>query len=395
MTGTESVYPENVVVPGIFNSHTHPRDTTLAGDGRAESRIPLFAKAYEEVIAMGNTSPPITSVAIARSKAAQWRALVPHGHRLGIHVAGLLAEGTLPAEVLAGYDCPPGDEAWIAMKIFLRAASNANGADVGDVHAIVPVLNAMTYGPFHHKQRPMALMVHAERKFTPDGRRIALFDRERYAMEQDIDYLLREVPGACIIICHVSDRQTLNMIRDFRRQGYQVFAEIAPHYALYCHDDLFEGLDGGTMFNAHRFCLPVFKTAEDRDAILKAMVSGESWIFFGSDDACHIDDPTRPSGVKINRQGYVVGGQTQVPVAVVSYVIEQFAEAGALDYLAGFLSDNGRDAIGLPRSTRMQAFRRQDWTVPKTLQHQFPDGRTISFQVAMGGQTCKYLCATT
>lgn len=383
-------YPETVEVPGILNTHTHPRDTDAEGDGRAELFIPHLAEVYEDAVGIGNTKQPLTTVALAEAKAEQWRALIPERSNLKLHVAGLITETTHPGEVVAGYDRPEGQEAWVAMKMFLRAASNSNGADVDDVSRMVPVLEAMTNSRFMHKKRPMTLMIHAERKYNQLGGRINFLGRERAAIERDIPYLFEQVPNARIIICHVSDGTTIEAIRHYRQKGLDIRGEISPHYTLYTCDDLFEGPGGGTMLNAHLFCLPIFKTETDRRTIEAAMVSGEECWHYGTDEACHIDNPQKSGGVKINSLGFVVGGQTQVPKATVSYVIEKFVEAGTLEHLVEFLSHNGRDAIGLPRSPVTKRFRRYDWKVEETIGRRSPTLGELQCRVAMAGQWRKY-----
>ncbi len=387
MTNLVNPYPDVIEVPGILSTHEHPRDTDAEGDGRAELIIPHLARAYEDVIAMGNTARPLTTPELARAKAKQWRALIPEDKPLRIHVAGLMTEATTPEEVLAGYN----QQDWAAMKMFLRAVSNSGGADVDDVRKIIPALNAMTYG--EGIRRPIPLLIHAERKFDLHGKRIFFLNREKEAMERDVRFMLSEVPGAALRICHVGDRHTLDMIEELRRQGYDICAEISPHYTQYCIDDLFEGPDGGTALNSHLFCMPFFKTPEDRDAIHGAMVSGKDWLYYGPDNACHIDNTAKDKGVKVSSLGYTVGGQTQIPEATLSYVVEKFVEAGALEHLAGFLSNNGRKALLLPPAQNYATFTRNEWVVPKYIGRTSPTLGELRCKVAMGGQTRQYQIA--
>lgn len=382
-------YPSTIVVPGVINTHTHPRDTDAENDGRAEMHIPLLAEACDVALCMGNTATPLTTSVLAMHKRKQWEALVPAGSRLKLKVGGLLKEDTDPKDVVAGYDQPPGKAAWDYMKMFVRSVSNAHGADVDDMSRIVPVLKAMTLSKFKHRKHPMTLSIHMERKYDLFGRRIFFLDRERASVERDLSYLFSEVPDATIVVCHVTTAYTIEVIRYLRARGLNVFGELPPHYMTYTCDDLIEAPGGGTMLNTHIFCLPVFKTEEDRRAVESAMLSGEEMWLFGCDDACWPDDPTKPVGVKINDKGLVLGGQTQIPAANVSLVIEKFVEAGKEHLLPGFLSLNACKAFGLPTPTTTRTFVRQDWEVPEYLARQTPRGE-IRAKVAMGGQVRKY-----
>ena len=383
-------YPKSIVLPAIFNSHGHPRDTAAESDGRAEMMIPLYAEVFGDIMGMGNTKQPLVTARLARRKGAQWRALIPEGSPLAIHVAGLMHEGTSADEVIAGYDAPRQEQAWIAMKMFMRSVSNSHGADVDDLSRVIPVIRAMADASFRHQKGPMPLCVHAERKHYPGGKRVFFLDRNKESMERDIRRIFKEAPNARVIVCHVNSRHAVGMIREMRGKGFDIWGEIAPHYAQYTCDDLFEGPGGSTMLNAHLFCLPVFGTEEDREAIEEAMLSGEECWFYGDDGACHWDDPALPSGVKINSDGFVLGGQAQIPRATVSYVIEKFVEAGKADLLPGFLSRNGRKAFHLPEAGHETAFKRHEWRVPREFTHDSPTLGLRKARVAMGGKTRRY-----
>lgn len=383
-------YPDEVEIPGILNTHFHGRNTEEDDDGRAEMNIPRLAQVCEDAISIGNTKPPLITPARSASMLAKWRSLIPPESPLKIHAAGLIVESTTPEEVVAGYDKPDGQEDWLVMKMFIRAVSNAGGADVDDVSKIIPVIKAMTRTKFTHKKRPMALMIHAERKYNLRGNRINFLKRDAESMERDIPYIFKEVPEAKIIICHVKSAYALEIIRHFRSQGFDIRGEISPHYTQYVCDDLFEGPEGGTMLNCDIFCLPIFGTEEDREAVEDAMLSGEDFYHFGDDEACHLSDPTKPGGVKINNKGYVVGGQTQLASAVISYVAEKFIRAGKQHLLDKFLSLHGREAVGLPPPQTTLRLQLKKWIVPETIERDSPKlGKQVA-RVAMGGQERMY-----
>ena len=384
-------YPSYVLIAGILNTHTHPRGTDEDGDGRAELTIPLWAEVADDILAIGNTAVPLTTTALAQPHKERWQALVPKGSPMRIHVAGLITEHTDPADVVAGYDRPDGEEVWLSMKMFIRSASNSNHADVDNLDKMIPVLRAMTETKFVHKKRPMALSLHLERKWDVFGQRISFLRREHDSVRRDLLYLLKQVPGAHLIVCHVSDATTIDVIRELRSLGYNVWGEICPHYTIWTCDDLFEGPNKGTAFNSCLFCLPIFKTEMDRRALLSAMLSGEWYWIYGSDGACWLDDPTKAAGVKINSDGFIIGGQTQIERANISYIIQKFVEAGKTEYLNGFLSHNGRDAIGLPRSTARRRFVYSEWKVDKILTRTSPTLGKQKARVAMGDMEMKYM----
>lgn len=386
-THHDVAYPDEVSTEGgIVNSHTHPRDPEKEGDGRTELFMPYYDGVYVDVVCIGNTKMALTTPQLALKRKRLWQ----RHTSARVHVAGLMTEATTPEMIIKAYDQPDDRQAMLAMKMFLRAVSNSGGHDVDDIKTIIPCVKAMANTKWKHRKKPMVLKIHCERKFTPLGRTIQVSDRERIAVERDIEIILKEVPEAVIEICHVSDGATIDAIRYYQSKGYQVHGEISPHYTEYTIDDLFEDGKGGTALNSHVFCLPIFKSQKDRTIILFAMTSGEPWFHFGNDEACHDHDVTKGQGVKINNRGTALGGQTQIPEAIISYVIEKFVEADRLDKLSGFLCHNARRLYGLESRTNVVTkFRRNDWEVPGMISRKLRT-KTINCAVAMGGQTRKY-----
>jgi dihydroorotase len=248
-------YPEIVVIEdGIINEHGHPRNPKIDGDGRSELIIRYYQEVYGDVFGIGNTLIAITTIALAYEMKKKWQALSPWTR---MHVVGLLTENSVPEEIVSGYDRPDGEEAWVAMKMFLRAVSNAHGADVDNIENIMECLRAMTYTKWRHKKKPMRLKIHCERKYTLLGRLIPVMDRERIAFMRDVEYLFTRVPDAEIQICHVSDGDTIEAIRELRRKGFKIYGEISPHYTEYVVDDLFEDEHGAQdSMDIGSVCLP-------------------------------------------------------------------------------------------------------------------------------------------
>lgn len=385
-------YPKQARLIGLLNPHTHPRGGVHIGDGRSELFVPYIASVYEDAVGIGNTPVPLTTTALALAQGQFWNSLVPKGRRCRIHVAVLATERSDIDDIIRGLDGVPGESPIMAVKMFIRSVSNSNGSDVDDIDRVIPLIQAM-FDPSRYRIRkhPPVFMIHAERKFTLLGRRISFLDRERVAVERDIEYILKRVPNAVIVVCHVSLASTIEAIEYYQSKGHQVYGEIAPHYAAQTTDDLFEDGSGGTGFNSHVFCLPILKTSADRMAILGAMLSRKPYFHFGDDEACHNDDPTQPKGVKTNSLGITVGGQTQIPEAVISYVLEQFFEAGlTVRDAQRFLADNARRLYGLPAGERETVFVRDDWEVSTYIERELSDERVVRCRVAMGGQVRKY-----
>ncbi len=388
-------YPPLITIDGICEGHDHPRGTDTDGDGRAELIIPMAAMCEEVILAMGNTKDVVNTSAKARRQKDAWQVLVPQGSPARILVAGLLSKNVDPADIVAGFDKPDGEEDWDAMKVFMYGVSNDAGNSVRHFSEVLPQIRAMTHTNWKHKSRKMPLLIHLERKFKDVhsegdhhdfGERIFILEREYEALKTDLEYLFEMCPEASVTIEHVSDFRTIQLIIELRAKGYDIWGGIAPHYGQYTLDDIFEGPG----VNIHLVCWPLFGSEEDRKKIEDAMLDSVDCFYFGSDRACHPHDITQAAGVKISSSGKVLGGQTQIPEATISYVIERHVEEGRLDNLNPFLSGNGMRRFGQQARTR-SVWRREDWVVPPTISRYSEElDRTIECVVAAGGKTRKY-----
>ena len=84
--------------------------------------------------------------------------------------------------------------------------------------------------------------------------------------EVERDVRLAAETGCKLHICHVSTRESVDIIRDAKARGVDVTCETAPHYLLLTDSDLQE--DGRFKMN------PPLRSAADRDALLAAVLDG-------------------------------------------------------------------------------------------------------------------------
>lgn len=76
------------------------------------------------------------------------------------------------------------------------------------------------------------------------------------------DVLLAETANCHYHVCHVSTKESVRVIRDAKRAGIRVTAEVSPHHLLLTEDDFVE-LDTNFKMN------PPLRAKADRDALLK------------------------------------------------------------------------------------------------------------------------------
>ncbi|MBF7023997.1 dihydroorotase [Staphylococcus kloosii] len=81
------------------------------------------------------------------------------------------------------------------------------------------------------------------------------------------DVLLAEAANAHYHVCHVSTKESVRVIRDAKKAGIHVTAEVTPHHLLLTEDDV-PGDDAIYKMN------PPLRSKEDRQALLEALEDG-------------------------------------------------------------------------------------------------------------------------
>ena len=80
------------------------------------------------------------------------------------------------------------------------------------------------------------------------------------------DIALAEKTGCRYHVCHVSTRESIELVRRAKARGLRVSCETAPHYLLLCDDDLQE--EGRFKMN------PPLRSRADREALVEGIVDG-------------------------------------------------------------------------------------------------------------------------
>ncbi|MCB1575697.1 MAG: amidohydrolase family protein, partial [Xanthomonadales bacterium] len=121
----------------------------------------------------------------------------------------------------------------------------------------------------------LPLLVHGE--VTDPG--IDIFDREKVFIEQILQPLNERFPDLRIVLEHITTRDAVEFVRG---AGSNIAATVTAHHLLLNRNDL---LAGG--IRPHHYCLPILKREKHREALLKAVGSGNPKFFLGTDSAPH------------------------------------------------------------------------------------------------------------
>jgi dihydroorotase len=89
-------------------------------------------------------------------------------------------------------------------------------------------------------------------------------ESEWIQVQRDVE--LAKKTGAKYHVCHISTKETVDIIRNAKKQGVDITCETAPHYLILCDEDLKE--DGKYKMN------PPLRSKEDKIALIQGIQDG-------------------------------------------------------------------------------------------------------------------------
>jgi len=152
------------------------------------------------------------------------------------------------------------------------------------------------------------------------------------------DVLLAEAAGCHYHVCHISTEGSVRVVRDAKRAGINVTAEVTPHHLLLCEEDI-PSLDTNYKMN------PPLRGKKDRAALIEGLLDG-TIDFIATDHAPHTASE-KAEGMELAPFG-IVGLETAFPL-----LYTYFVEKGiiSLEELLQFLTNKPCESFNLPFGT--------------------------------------------
>ena len=122
---------------------------------------------------------------------------------------------------------------------------------------------------------------------------------------------LAEETGCSLHICHVSTKESVQLVREAKRKGIDVTCETAPHYLIFTENDLQD--EGRWKMN------PPLRTEEDRKALIQGIQDG-TIDCIATDHAPHSTEE-KSRGLKGSAMG-VAGLETAFPI-LYTYLVKK------------------------------------------------------------------------
>lgn len=149
------------------------------------------------------------------------------------------------------------------------------------------------------------------------------------------DVLLAEAAGCHYHVCHISTKESVRVVRDAKRAGIKVTAEVTPHHLLLCDEDI-PSLDANFKMN------PPLRGKDDREALIEGLLDG-TIDFIATDHAPHTAEE-KALGMEKAPFG-IVGFETAFPLLYSHFVKKGKA---TLKQLVDWLTTKPADVFDLP-----------------------------------------------
>ncbi|MGA9855773.1 MAG: dihydroorotase [Gammaproteobacteria bacterium] len=320
---------DKIVITRPDDMHLHVRDGAELHDVLAYT-----VRRFGRAIIMPNLSPPVTTTAAALAYCDRILKALPSGSIFKPLMTLYLTDNTDPEELTKA----KASGHIYGVKLYPAGATTNAGSGVTDIRKCDAALEKMV-------QLEMPLLVHGE---VTDAH-VDIFDREQVFIDHILAPLVKRLPQLRMVFEHITTRTAVDFVL---AAGKNLAATITPHHLLYNRNALFHG-----GLRPHYYCLPVLKQEGDREALIKAAVSGNPKFFLGTDSAPHA------RAAKESACG--CAGIFNAPAGIELYA-EAFEQAGALARLESFASSHGADFYRLPRNQAKITLLKKTWAMPES-----------------------------
>lgn len=256
IAGDELDISSFVVLPGFVDVHVHLREPGFSYKETISSGTLAAAHGgYSRVCAMPNLDPAPDSLQTLAPQLERIRTdavidVTPYGaitaHRGGRELADM--------EQLAPYVAGFSDDGSGVQDADVMRAAMRKAASLGKLIAAHCEDNTLLHGGY----------IHDGAYARAHGHRGICAESEWGQIARDVK--LAEETGCAYHVCHVSTKESVEVIRAAKRRGVDVTCETAPHYLAFTQDDLQE--DGRFKMN------PPLRDQADRDALIEGLLDG-------------------------------------------------------------------------------------------------------------------------
>lgn len=321
-----------IIVPGLCDVHVHFREPGFSYKETIASGSAAAAHGgYTAVCTMPNLDPVPDSAehlqvqldAIKRGAAIK---VLPYG----AITVGEKGEKLADMEAMSDKVCAFSDDGkGVQNDEMMREAMTA-AKRLGKIIAAHCEDNSLLFGGY----------IHDGEYAKAHGHRGISSASEYKQIERDLR--LVEETGCAYHVCHISTKESVELIRQAKAHGVNVTCETAPHYLVLCDEDMQE--DGRFKMN------PPLRSREDKEALIEGIKDG-TIDMIATDHAPHSAEE-KGRGLEKSLMG-VVGLETAFPVLYTELVTKNII---TLDRLVELMSFKPKERFGIDTNNDFAVF---------------------------------------
>ncbi len=321
-----------IIVPGLCDVHVHFREPGFSYKETIASGSAAAAHGgYTAVCTMPNLSPVPDSAehlqvqldAIERGAAIK---VLPYG----AITVGEKGEKLADMEAMSDKVCAFSDDGRGVQNDGMMREAMAKAKRLGKIIAAHCEDNSLLFGGYIHDGEYARMHGHRGISSASEYRQI-----ER-------DLRLAEETGCAYHVCHISTKESVELIRQAKARGVDVTCETAPHYLVLCDEDMQE--DGRFKMN------PPLRSREDKKALIEGIKDG-TIDMMATDHAPHSAEE-KGRGLEKSLMG-VVGLETAFPVLYTELVKKNII---TLDRLVELMSFKPKERFGIDTNNDFAVF---------------------------------------
>lgn len=330
--GLLSAVENYIIVPGLCDVHVHFREPGFSYKETIASGSAAAAHGgYTAVCTMPNLDPVPDSAehlqvqldAIERGAAIK---VLPYG----AITVGEKGEKLADMEAMSDKVCAFSDDGkGVQNDEMMREAMTA-AKRLGKIIAAHCEDNSLLFGGYIHDGEYARM--HGHRGISSAS--------EYKQIERDLR--LAEETGCAYHVCHISTKESVELIRQAKAHGVNVTCETAPHYLVLCDEDMQE--DGRFKMN------PPLRSREDKKALIEGIKDG-TIDMIATDHAPHSAEE-KGRGLEKSLMG-VVGLETAFPVLYTELVMKNII---TFDRLVELMSFKPKERFGIDTNNDFAVF---------------------------------------
>lgn len=321
-----------IIVPGLCDVHVHFREPGFSYKETIASGSAAAAHGgYTAVCTMPNLDPVPDSaehlqVQLDAIKCGAAIKVLPYG----AITVGERGEKLADMEAMSDKVCAFSDDGRGVQNDGMMREAMAKAKRLGKIIAAHCEDNALLLGGY----------IHDGEYAKAHGHRGISSASEYKQIERDLR--LAEETGCAYHVCHISTKESVELIRQAKARGVDVTCETAPHYLVLCDEDMQE--DGRFKMN------PPLRSREDKKALIEGIKDG-TIDMIATDHAPHSAEE-KGRGLEKSLMG-IVGLETAFPVLYTELVMKNII---TLDRLVELMSFKPKERFGIDTNNDFAVF---------------------------------------